>query len=157
MYVSIVASRPQLIYILWVFYVIMQSICHNFIDFIISRGLIPRNVFYFLQVNNHKRVGPRGTKYRWFNPYKFIFSVWKEIISRELDQGTLSPIGLIPGHFFHWLQGNNINRVASRVTKDHCNNPYKFILDVQKAIISRESTQGTLSPIGLIPRHFFTG
>ena len=126
MYVHIFASWLQLIYILWVFYVRILSICHKLIGSIISEGLIPRNLFYFLQGNNQKRVGPRGTKAHRVNPYKFILVIWKAIISRELYQGTLSPIGLIPSHF----------------------------LTGRKAIISRDPDLGALRTIGLIPSMF---
>ena len=98
-YFHIVASLLHLIYILWVFYVRILYICHKFIDSSISGGLIPHHLFYFLQGDNHYRVVPRGTKAHWVNPYQFIFAVWKAIISRELSQGTLSPIRLIPSHF----------------------------------------------------------
>ena len=127
MYVHIIDSLFQLIYILWVFYVRMLSICHKFIDPSISGGLIPHICFGCLQVNNIKRVTPKGTKAHWVNPYKFILSVWKAIISRGLDQGTIIPIGLIPIIVFTGC----------------------------KEIKSRESSQGALSPIELIPINLF--
>ena len=99
MYVHIVASWLQLVYIWWVFYVRMLSICHKFIDSNISGELILCNLFYCLQKNKQMRSGPRGTKAHWINPYEFILSVWKVIISRELAQSTLSTIGFIPSHF----------------------------------------------------------
>ena len=42
-YVHIVASRMQLICILWAFYVIILSICNKFIDLSISGALISLN------------------------------------------------------------------------------------------------------------------
>ena len=86
MYVHIVDSWLQLIYIWWGFYVRMLSICQRFIDSSISGGLIPNNLFYFLQGNNNKRVFPRGTKAHWFNPYRFILSFRKAIISRDFPK-----------------------------------------------------------------------
>ena len=53
-----------------------------------------------MQGNNINRDGPSGTKAHWIDTYQFILDVWKEIISRESAQGALSPIGLIPSHFF---------------------------------------------------------
>ena len=129
MYARIVASWLQLIYFLWVFYVRILSICHNFIESSISGGLVPHDFSYCLQVNNHKRVGPRVTKAHWFNPCQFIISVWKAIISRESVIGTLCTIELTHGNFFTGY----------------------------KTIISRESDQGALSPVGLIPSIFLTG
>ena len=119
-YVHVVSSWLQLIYILWVFNVIILSICHKFIDSSISGGLIPCNLFYCLQGNNHDRVGPRGTKFHWINPYQFILAVWKAIISRELVKGTLSSIGLFPIDLF-CMYGKKlyINRVGPRYTKSH--------------------------------------
>ena len=105
------------------------SICHNLIDSSISGRLISCDFFYCLQGNNHKRVVPSGTKAHWVNPYQFILAFWKEIISWESAQGSLSPIGLITSHFF----------------------------TCYKAIISKESDQGALRPIGLIPSIFVTG
>ena len=146
MYVHIFTLWIQLIYILWVFNVIILSICHNFIDSSISGGLVPHNLFYCLQGNNHKRVGPRGTNYHCVDPYQFILVAWKAIISRESDIATLSTIGLthgnvftgwkavismesdlgalrtimlIPTIFLNWLQGNNIKIVGPRGTKAH--------------------------------------
>ena len=71
-------------------------ICHNFIDALISGGLIPHNFFYFLQGNNDKRVIPRGTKPYWVNPYQFILAFCK---------------------------GSNIKRFVPRVTKPHWVHP----------------------------------
>ena len=123
---SFFASWLQLIYILWVFYVRILSIFHNFIDSSIFWGLVFHNLFYYLQGNNHKRVGPRGTKTHWINTYQFILAVWKEIISRESSIGTLITIGLTHGNIF----------------------------TVCKEIISRESAQRELRPIVLIPSIF---
>ena len=94
MYVRIVASWLHLIYILWVFYVRILSICHNLNDSSISGGLVPHNLFYYLKVNNHNRVGLRGNNAHWVNPYQFILAVWKAIILIESDIGTPSTIGL---------------------------------------------------------------
>ena len=126
-YVHIVASWLQLIYILWVFYVRILSICHKFIESSISGGLIPCNVFYCLQGNNHNRVDPIFTNSHCVNPYQLILAVCKATISRELYQGALRPIGLIPRIFITFF----------------------------KAIISRESPQGALSTTGLIPINLF--
>ena len=68
MYVHIVASCLQLIYILRVFYVRILSICNKSIESSIYVGLIPRSLFYCLQVNNQKRAFPRGNNYHWVNP-----------------------------------------------------------------------------------------
>ena len=67
-YVHIVASWLQFIYILWIFYVIILSICHKFIDSSISGRLIPCNFFYCLQGNIHKGVNPGGNDSNWINP-----------------------------------------------------------------------------------------
>ena len=64
----------------------------------IWKGLIPLNFFYFLQGNNHKRVVLWGTKAYWDNPYQLISAVWRPIISRESDQGAISPIEVITSH-----------------------------------------------------------
>ena len=117
-YVHIFASLFKLMYILLVFYIIILSICHKFIDFSISGGSIPRNLYHFLQGNNHKIVGSRGTKVHWINTYQFILSVCMAIIPRDSAQGLPSPIGLIPIHFY-CLQGNNIKRVVPRGANTH--------------------------------------
>ena len=156
MYVRILSSWLQLVYILWLFYVSIFSICHKFIDSIISGGLIPSHLFYCLQGNNNKRFVPRVNKAHWVNPYKFILAVCKAIISIELAQGSLSTIGLIPSHFY-WMQGKNIKRVGPRGTKSHWVNPWQFLFTGSKAIISIESSQVELWPIGLISSKFFTG
>ena len=127
MNVHIVASWIQLIYILWVFYVRMLSICHKFIDSSIYGGSIPHIFLNCLQGNNLKRVVPKGTKYHWVNPYLFILSIWKAIISIESSEGTSK---------YHWV------------------NPYPFFSGC-KAIISRESAQWTLRPIGIVPINLF--
>ena len=82
-------------YFLWVFYVRILSICHSLIDSSISGGLIPQHLFQGQKGNNLKRFGPRGTKDHWFNPWQVLFTVFKEIISRESDQAALRPIGFI--------------------------------------------------------------
>ena len=135
-------------------YIFVGILCQNFVESSISGVLILRNFFYCLQGNNHKRVGPRGTKAHWVNPFKFVLAVKKAIISIELAQGELSPIGLIPINFltgfkaiisrdsaqgelrsigfilsfFHWLQGNNIKRSNPMGTKDHWVDTYQFLL-----------------------------
>ena len=112
----------------------------------------PLQLFYCLQGNNYKRVGPRGTNNHWVNPCQFILAVWKEIISRESAIGALSPIGLTHGNFFNGckaiisrdpyqgalipivlipsffncLKGNNIQIFVSRGTKSHWVDPYQF-------------------------------
>ena len=69
--VHIFASWLQLIYILWVFYVSILSICHKFIDSSISIGLTLRN----------------------------FFNICKAIISIDFSPGVIRPIGLIPSNF----------------------------------------------------------
>ena len=152
----IVASGLQLIYILRVFYVRMLSICYIFIDSIISGGLIPCRLFCCLQLNNNKKVVPRITKDRLFNPFKFILAVWKSIISRESAQGTLRPIGLIPSKFFTGCKAIISIESAQWGSKDNWVNLYHFFY-VWKSIISIQSAQWALSPIGLILHHFVTG
>ena len=145
MHVHIFASWIQLIYFCGV---LCQNVVYfsqvNWLQYIWRVN--PSQFFYCLQGNNHKRVGPRVTKACSGNPYKFILAFYKEIISIELYQGTLSPIGLIPDHFptgykavisiesdrgslrpillipiiyFRCLEGNNINRVGPRGIKSH--------------------------------------
>ena len=99
MYAHIVSSWLQLIYIFWVFYIRILSICHKFIDSNIYERFIPCGLCYCLQGNTHNRVVPRGTKAHLVNPYQFILAVWKAIISREPAQGIPSPIGSIPSIF----------------------------------------------------------
>ena len=53
------------------------------------------------------------------------------------------------------MQGNNHNIVDPRVTNNHWVDPYQFILDFWEAIIQRELSIGTLSPIGLTHGDFF--
>ena len=117
--------------------------------------LIPRMFLNCLQGNNIKRFYPRGTRAHWVNTRHIVFTDRKAIISRESSLGTLRPIGLIPSIFFHWLQGNNIKRVGPRGTKAHWVNPSYIFKTGCKEIISRESPQGGLSPIGFIPRKCF--
>ena len=161
--------NPLYIYILWVFYIRILSIFHNSVDPSISGGLIPRNLFYCPQGNNHKRFVPRVTKVHWVNPYQFILSVCNAIISRESSQGTISPIGLIPSHFFtsfkaiipgeslqgelspiglipsffKWLQGDNIKRFGPRGTKVNWVNPYQFFYWPQGNNLKRVLPRGT--------------
>ena len=103
-------------------YVSILSIFQNFIDSSIFGGLVFHYLFYYLQGKNHKRVVPRVNNAQWINPYRFILSVWKAMISRELAIGTLSPIGLTHGNFY-CLKVNNIIRVIPRGTKAHWVNP----------------------------------
>ena len=60
-------------------------------------------------------------------------------------------VGLINSNVFYCIQGNNHKRFGPRGTKANWVDPYQFILDVWKAIISRELAQGILSLFGLIP------
>ena len=132
MYVHIVVLLLQLIHILWVFYVSNLSICHKFTDSSIYGGLIPFNLFYCLQVINHKRVGPMGINVHWFNPQQFILAVCKVIIPRESYKGSRSTIELIPSHFLNCLQCNNIRRVFTRSTKDLWVNHQQLLFTVLK-------------------------
>ena len=58
-------------------------------------------------------------------------------ICDKLIESSISG-GLIHINLFYCLQGNNNKRVVPRGTNDHWVNPYKYILVVWKAIISRE-------------------
>ena len=149
MYVHIVDSWLKLIYTFWVFYVIILSICHKFIDSSIYGGLIPRNFLNCMQGNNHKGVGTRGTNAHWVNPYQFILSIWKTILSRESDQGNLSHIGLIPSYFFTGCKEIISREPAQGALRLIRLIPIKFFT-AHRAIISRESSLGALRPIGLI-------
>ena len=91
---------------------------HELMDSSISGGLILLNLFYCLKGNYNNIFVPRDTKAYWFNPQQFILAVYKVILSRESTQGALSPIGLIPSHFY-FSQGSNIKRVCPRGTKAH--------------------------------------
>ena len=148
MYVHTVTSWLQLTYILWVFYVIILSICHKFIESSIYGGLISGN----------------------------FFAVCKAIISRESALGHSGLLGWSLSIYFSFLEGNNINRVGPRVTKSHLINLHPFFHCLQvnnikraisrgtefhwvhayyfltgsKAIISRESSKGALRLIDLI-------
>ena len=58
-----------------------------------------------MQVNNLKRVGPKGTEDYWVNTLQFC-TVCKEILSRESSQAALRHIDLIPHKCINCTQGN---------------------------------------------------
>ena len=107
-----------------------------------------------MKENNINKVVRVSTKYHWFHINHFLTGC-KGIISRESAQGELRTIRLIPrdvlnycnqmisiefesiGTYFHWvhptqyfdgIQGNYLNKVIPRCTKDHWVHPYSFYI-----------------------------
>ena len=126
---------------------------HKFVDSIIYRGLSLEICFIVCKAIITIELSLGARRSIGLIHSKIILAILKTIISRYSSQGSLSPIGLIPIHFFigckeiitkesnqgslrhiglipitifNWLQVNNIKRVYPRGTKVHWVNPYQF-------------------------------
>ena len=116
-------------------------------------GLIPNNVYYYPHGNHLNSFDPRNIKAHWVHPLKN-FTVCNEMISWESSQGTLMPIGFIPRNFPYWPQVDHLNIFGPRGIKEHWVHTLHCFTG-QKEILSIESAQGLLRPIGFICHNLF--